>query len=113
MQVTSAVQLLKLPVLLEHFAEHQERDSALCFYDFLAMHYWEQEAPDGDADRDMQLPFKKSDGHTPQLQAAQVAVPIVSVRLPLLWGDRPAYSLTAQTALPETFKGALFKPPRV
>lgn len=57
-------QLLKVPVLIEHYAEHQQRSGNLSFSDFIAMHYLGQDIDDNDDDRDMQLPFKKVDSHS-------------------------------------------------
>lgn len=58
-EATSLDQLLKLPVLFEHFQEHQERDPKVSLLEFLAMHYWGQDLDDNDNARDNQLPFKK------------------------------------------------------
>ncbi|WP_295767233.1 hypothetical protein [uncultured Mucilaginibacter sp.] len=60
---TELHQLLKLPVLFEHFAEHKERDKSVSFATFISMHYWGNDLNDNDDDRDMQLPFKKLDVH--------------------------------------------------
>lgn len=59
-------QFYKLPVLLQHFKEHQEIKK-ISFIDFLEMHYWGEDAKDNDADRDMQLPFKNISGNSLQL----------------------------------------------
>lgn len=56
---TELHQLLKLPVLFQHFAEHKQRDSKVSVVAFLSMHYWGDDLNDDDNDRDMQLPFKK------------------------------------------------------
>ena len=50
-------QFYKLPILIEHYNEHQERQD-VSFIDFLEMHYWGEDLNDNDSDRDMQLPFK-------------------------------------------------------
>jgi len=60
--VTELHELVKLPVLLEHFTEHKEKTKRLSFWAFLHMHYAQQNEADGDNDRDMQLPFKSQDG---------------------------------------------------
>jgi hypothetical protein len=60
---TELHQLLKLPVLFEHYAEHKQRDQKVSFITFLSMHYWGNDLNDDDNDRDMQLPFKKIDVH--------------------------------------------------
>ncbi len=53
-------QLFKLPVLFQHYSEHQQ-GSPLSFAEYLDMHYWGQDIEDDDDDRDMQLPFKQVD----------------------------------------------------
>jgi hypothetical protein len=60
--VTELHQLLKLPLLIEHFVEHKEKTQSLSFWEFLCMHYSQQTDGDGDTDRDKQLPFKSHDG---------------------------------------------------
>jgi hypothetical protein len=57
---TAIAQLTKLPNLIEHFAEHNSKNPSLTFADFLAMHYATSNDNDGDDERDMQLPFKKT-----------------------------------------------------
>ena len=58
---TEAHQLLKLPVVFEHYAEHKTENSNISFLEFLDMHYMHGNPNDKDRDRDMQLPFKTSD----------------------------------------------------
>lgn len=59
-------QFYKLPILLEHYKEHQQRHN-VSFIDFLEMHYWGEDIKDNDSDRDMQLPFKSISGASFQL----------------------------------------------
>ncbi|WP_242009218.1 hypothetical protein [Robertkochia solimangrovi] len=54
-------------MLIEHFIEHQQRDTAITFYNYLEWHYWGNDLNDNDQDRDMQLPFKKIDAGNSQL----------------------------------------------
>ncbi len=63
-QTTELHEFVKLPILFEHYAEHQERDAKLKFLDFLSMHYWGDDMNDDDDNRDMQLPFKKLEVNT-------------------------------------------------
>lgn len=58
--VTEAHQLLKLPVIFQHYAEHKTENDKISFLEFLAMHYLHGSPNDKDRDRDMQLPFKTS-----------------------------------------------------
>ncbi len=112
LQVTPAVQLLKIPVLLEHFSEHQHRNPGISFFAFLEMHYWGQDLPDDDTDRDMELPFKKPADQSFQIQGACVCAPDVILTQRIDWGDSPDYQVLPQSMLPAAFKGSLFKPPR-
>ncbi len=59
---TELQQLVKLPLLIEHYQEHKQKNRNLSFVDFLNMHYSQQQELDADYDRDMQLPFKSHDG---------------------------------------------------
>ncbi|WP_345210353.1 hypothetical protein [Mucilaginibacter gynuensis] len=103
-------QLIKLPVLFEHYAEHQQLNGNISVMKFLSMHYWGQDLPDNDDDRDNQLPFKKASMHihfyffTPAKQFHVVNAP--SFR-------KITYGLPQTADLPETCVGSLFKPPRL
>ena len=57
---TEAHQLLKLPVVFQHYAEHKQENKSISFIQFLAMHYLHGSPKDKDYSRDMQLPFKSS-----------------------------------------------------
>ncbi|MCX8490400.1 MAG: hypothetical protein ORN54_04970 [Cyclobacteriaceae bacterium] len=52
---TEVHEILRLPLLLEHFAEHKSQVTDMSFVDFLMMHYETDVAHD---DHDNQLPFK-------------------------------------------------------
>lgn len=56
LSTTELFQLLKLPILFEHFAEHKELDRDMSFFGYLIHHYVGHE-PDGDWATDMKLPF--------------------------------------------------------
>ncbi len=54
-------QLLKLPVLVEHFAEHRRENPDISVFGFVVLHYFSGNVRDADYERDMQLPFKSVD----------------------------------------------------
>lgn len=54
-------QVLKLPVLVVHFQEHQQKNPSISFFQFIHHHYLVNHADDGDAERDNQLPFQSHD----------------------------------------------------
>jgi len=49
---------LKLPVIFQHFIEHQTEDNSITVFQFLKIHYGQENVQDEDYARDMQLPFK-------------------------------------------------------
>jgi len=53
---TQLNQLLKLPVLIGHFFEHQEQDQRISFLDYIMHHYGGHEK-DADYETDQKLPF--------------------------------------------------------
>ncbi len=55
---TPASEVLKLPVLIEHYLEHQKEAPEMGFWEYLALHYLSGIEYDADYARDMQLPFK-------------------------------------------------------
>lgn len=54
---TELHQLLKLPVLVEHYKEHRSANPSLSFSQFLKIHY-QKIVIDDDYQRDQQLPFR-------------------------------------------------------
>lgn len=58
--VSQVNELLKMPILVTHFMEHQQENSNLTLWDFLCEHYAHGEVFDADYDKDMKLPFKSN-----------------------------------------------------
>jgi hypothetical protein len=55
---TPAGEVLKLPVLFEHYREHRAEMSEIGFWSYIWLHYFSGVQYDADYARDMQLPFK-------------------------------------------------------
>jgi hypothetical protein len=58
---TELHQFLKLPALIEHFSEHQQKDKTITLWKFLCIHYANGNVKDADYDKDSKLPFKTID----------------------------------------------------
>ncbi len=58
---TELHQFLKLPALVEHFSEHQQKDKTITLWKFLCIHYAYKTIKDADYDKDSKLPFKTLD----------------------------------------------------
>jgi hypothetical protein len=55
---TELNELFKLPILVEHFMEHNEGKKQISFWGFLCMHYLNTTFKYADNEDDMKLPFK-------------------------------------------------------
>jgi hypothetical protein len=104
--------LVKLPVLVEHFVEHREKNRNLSFLDFLGMHYSQQNEKDGDYDRDMQLPFKSHDGCSTTTLSALLHNP------PSELSNKPELSMACQYSeysdefLSQAYLASIWQPPK-
>jgi hypothetical protein len=62
---TDMGQLLKLPVLVHHFIEHNHKEKAITFIAFLTEHYFSNEShPDNSKHDHQSLPFKTGCSHS-------------------------------------------------
>lgn len=68
-------EMLRLPILFEHYSQHKLQVKDISFWDFLVMHYKSDVAHDSD---DNQLPFKDP-GHS--FTASTLAIPIHKIVL--------------------------------
>lgn len=102
-------QLFKIPVLLEHFAEHRQANPSISFFDFLKMHYTGIFPVDDDYQRDNQLPFRTADclGFTVQADCPPEVVFAIHLHQPnaefFLFNDAGLLSLRP---------AKIFQPPR-
>lgn len=58
---TELHQILKLPILVQHYFEHNADTKNVTLRQFIALHYFSGDPIDNDYARDMQLPFKTND----------------------------------------------------
>lgn len=58
LSITQLGELIKLPLMAEHYMEHKQQNSNLTFWGFLCLHYEVQDVVDADHEKDMKLPFK-------------------------------------------------------
>lgn len=108
---TEAYQLLKIPVILQHFREHQQEDRSISFFKFLDIHYMHGSPMDDDYDRDMQLPFKKATHHLNNLpvpipELVRTTTQTLSLKIPRDFISRNDSRTHAEYAIP------IFQPPK-
>lgn len=109
---TELRQLLKFPLLMEHYAEHRQQDHSLSLLGFLAMHYNDKDIIDLDYGKDQQLPFKSKTGYTGA---------VLSIGVPATFfvaGPKPVHSLDIERYIPNddfisaVVLSSIWQPPR-
>jgi hypothetical protein len=109
---TQLKELLKLPLLVEHFMEHKELNAQMSFIDFLCVHYAEGNVKDADYEKDMRLPFKSAENslssylsfYLPALNFKQDLI----VHFTEQKQSFPCYNFTYSSA----FLSSIWQPPR-
>ncbi|MFZ7115390.1 MAG: hypothetical protein ACO1G9_08450 [Bacteroidota bacterium] len=109
---TELYQLLKFPLLIEHFREHKQQDSNLSFYAFLKMHYAESIIHD-DHDHDMKLPFKTDQGCINTSITAIESYPHFEMHLKPSNNPTKIFFPYRESFLPSSFLSSIWQPPKV
>ncbi|MFT3827609.1 MAG: hypothetical protein QM731_27045 [Chitinophagaceae bacterium] len=104
-----AEQFRKLPFLVAHYMDHQQRDKSIDVWDFLSMHYWGQDINDNDDEQDRQLPFKTI--HTGHSSPFSVSKPLI-VKHTELPEVIVSFPLRDDDLLPSPALSSLFRPPQ-
>ncbi|WP_157576773.1 hypothetical protein [Asinibacterium sp. OR53] len=109
---TQAVELLKLPVVFQHYHEHKMLDKDMTFLAFLDIHYMHGSPHDDDYDRDMQLPFK-TPIHTTAAAANYVAPAPISIIAPKVFFIEKKQPLIYNTiGYSFNYHSSVWQPPR-
>jgi hypothetical protein len=103
--------LLKIPVLFEHYKEHRQLEPAISFWSFIKLHYIDPIVVDGDYQRDQQLPFRDTDcclmTTTSVCECLQIAVEIDT-----LSEIANEFHLFNEVNKPQFVSFDIFQPPR-
>ena len=100
-------QVLKLPLLIEHYVEHKSLAQEITFWDFLVMHYKTDVAHDSN---DNELPFKDCN-HS--LTTSIVALPTQKITLKEFIQPEKSFSLIYIQNAPMLLSSEIFQPPKV
>lgn len=107
---TNAKELIKLPLLVEHFYDHRAENKYIGLITFFIMHYSSEDGTDKDAKEDNQLPFKSAELAT---------VSVVSVTPPsfikLFTPEieiKTSFNIGNDLLLPSQYLNKIWQPPR-
>lgn len=104
-------EILKLPVLFQHFSEHKQLDQNLSFSGFVYDHYNSVPHTDNDQERDDQLPFKTIDMSsflTPAIPVSHLNTFEKAVRI-IIRNDAFHYT---EGHVPSADSGKIWQPPK-
>lgn len=108
---TELSQLLKIPLLIEHYTEHKLDNGNLSLLSFMYMHYVGDDGDTTDEQKDQNLPFKSA--HF-QMQNT-VVFAVFKYELPKIFVNmnRSVWPVMQSNSLSTIVLGSLFRPPRV
>ena len=108
---TELSQLLKIPLLIEHYTEHKLDNGNLSLLSFMYMHYVGDDGDTTDEQKDQNLPFKSA--HF-QMQNT-VVFSVFKYELPKIFvnKNRSVWPVMQSNSLSTIALGSLFRPPRV
>jgi hypothetical protein len=102
-------QLLKLPMLVQHFIEHQSEDESLTFSHFLVIHYTHGNVVDDDYSNDMKLPFKTNHAN---IIASFIALEIAFDEIKINRTETELTFAKLTYSIPLVFTSSVFQPPK-
>ncbi len=109
---TDACQLLKLPILVQHYFTHRQETPGITLTAFLALHYQDKIIIDDDFQQDMQLPFKAMQSESCLSVVMVIPGPIVYAYTPT--EENTAVHIVVNDEIPSaTALHSIFQPPKV
>jgi hypothetical protein len=105
-------QLLKAPLLIEHFIEHREENKHVTLSQFLYTHYAINHGNDADHDKDMKLPFKTHNNCISFFSNVYLPSVKVSIEKSIEFLQEKRFTTKDQFLLPSHFAN-IWQPPRV
>lgn len=110
--LTELSQLMKLPMLVEHYLEHKEENKNLSVLGFLYIHYAQKNVKDADYEKDMKLPFKTPNTLLSSLEIAPVLFGSEKFILKPIPSDSKQYSFYSEKHLSSAYLASIWQPPK-
>ena len=114
MATTELYQLLKLPLLIEHFVEHKKQNKHITLIDFLYLHYANGNVRDADYEKDMKLTFNTYSNHVSLNIIGIVASSIMKevVRLKSNFVQLKLNILSKESFIASSYHSNIWQPPK-
>jgi hypothetical protein len=109
---TEIYQILKLPLLLEHYNEHKFLNEGTTLWSFLIIHYTNNDIKYADYEEDMRLPFKSHEGCANALSLSFIQN-FTSIKIRNLFEkERKIYVISNDNILNSTYLSTIWQPPK-
>ena len=109
---TEFSQVLKLPLLLEHFNEHKTWNEGTTLWSFMIMHYTNNDVKYADHDKDMRLPFKSNEGSVHSILLTFIHIPTLLTLIKPVIIDLNEYNLRENICFNSTYLSNIWQPPK-
>ncbi|TAH39919.1 MAG: hypothetical protein EYC69_12495 [Bacteroidetes bacterium] len=106
---TEIGQLLKLPLLIEHFFKHKEQSESHSIYDFFSMHYGEHAGSDKEHEK---LPFKSHDGCINSILLVSVSNTFSAPSISSFSFEIKTFNFYDDLFLTSSFQANIWQPPK-
>lgn len=112
LSTTEFSQVLKMPLLVEHFIEHRHENKNITLYQFLYMHYAMGDVHDADYAKDMKLPFKTHDNCLASIINFYLPSQKVDITKPVQFIENQHFK-RQEIFLQSTFLSNIWEPPKI
>jgi len=112
LSATAIHEVVKLPILVEHYFDHSQENQQIGFFQYLTLHYGIEDGTDKDAAEDRQLPFQSSE-YFSTISFVSINPPVInqSIRFCEIISDHD-FLLSNDTFLPSPYLDRIWQPPR-
>jgi len=109
---TELRQLLKFPLLIQHYFEHKAEDNNITIWKFLSIHYEEATVIDVDYDKDQQLPFKSNDGFSGSVLGSFVPAAFYSIVDKTFKQEAVTHIVSNEDFTSSVYLSSIWQPPK-
>jgi hypothetical protein len=109
---TELHQLLKLPLVFEHFAEHRKENKNISFLQFLDLHFMHGSPRDKDYSEDMKLPFKTADSCTATISPVLMPQLVQALGIPVIIPTETKVRILDAWFNPSSYLSSIWQPPK-
>jgi hypothetical protein len=104
-------ELLKIPILIDHYKEHKAANVDMDIFDFFYLHYASKKNIDADYQKDLKLPFKSNSESTMQLYSCIEPYTVLLINN-IYYIDKITPKAFYQNFHTNYYFGGIWQPPR-